>query len=70
LLNTDTVTNRAPQGCHPITWHEDLRTANIIAHNSKKNKLVRSVEQTIIHHPVIKLSMETTKREDDFFARK
>ena len=38
--------HRVPQGCHPITWPADLTTANRSAHNSKQNKLVRSVEQT------------------------
>ena len=37
---------RAPQGCHPITWPADLTTANRSEHNIKQNKLVRSVEQT------------------------
>ena len=35
-----------PHGSTLITWPADLTTANRSAHNSKQNKLVRSVEQT------------------------
>ena len=35
-----------PRGVSLITWPAELTTANISAHNSKQNKLVRSVEQT------------------------
>ena len=37
----------APSGAILITWPADLTTANRSEHNSKQNKLVRSVEQTI-----------------------
>ena len=35
-----------PHGSTLITWPADLTTANRSEHNSKQNKLVRSVEQT------------------------